>query len=47
MNIDISKIKGIILDYGGTLDSEGRHWSEVLWEAYVRSEVSVDKAQFR
>ena len=47
MNIDISKIKGIILDYGGTLDSEGRHWSEVLWEAYVRSEVAVDKAQFR
>lgn len=47
MNIDISKIKGIILDYGGTLDSEGRHWSEVLWEAYVRCEVAVDKAQFR
>lgn len=47
MNIDISKIKGIILDYGGTLDSEGRHWSEVLWEAYVCSEVAVDKAQFR
>ena len=23
-------IKGIIFDYGGTLDTKGDHWSEVL-----------------
>ena len=27
-------IKGLIFDYGGTLDSRGVHWSEVLWQGY-------------
>ena len=27
-------IKGIIFDYGGTLDTRGDHWSEVLWQGY-------------
>lgn len=47
MNIDISKVKGIIFDYGGTLDSGGRHWSEVLWDGYKAAGVDVDKADFR
>lgn len=45
--LDISKIKGIIFDYGGTIDSNGKHWAEVLWEAYVDNEVPVSKEQFR
>ena len=24
-------IKGIIFDYGGTIDTNSRHWAEVLW----------------
>lgn len=28
-------IKGIIFDYGGTLDTQGDHWSEVIWKAYL------------
>lgn len=28
-------IKGIIFDYGGTLDTRGDHWSEVLWKTYL------------
>lgn len=47
MNIDKSKIKGIIFDYGGTLDTGGRHWSEVLWDGYRQAGVEVDKAEFR
>lgn len=47
MNIDITKVKGIIFDYGGTLDTAGEHWSEVIWEAYRQSAVIVDKAEFR
>lgn len=47
MNIDISKIKGIIFDYGGTLDTGGDHWSEVIWKAYGQAGVAVDKAAFR
>lgn len=40
-------IKGIIFDYGGTLDSGGDHWSEVTWDAYQQSGVKVEKLQFR
>ena len=47
MNIDIAKIKGIIFDYGGTIDSGGDHWSEIIWDAYQAADVAVDKAEFR
>jgi len=40
-------IKGIIFDYGGTLDSRGVHWSEVLWEGYCLAGVPIDKETFR
>ncbi len=40
-------IKGIIFDYGGTLDSRGVHWSEVLWQGYQNAGVPIDKTTFR
>ena len=40
-------IKGIIFDYGGTLDSRGVHWSEVLWQGYQQAQVPIDKMTFR
>jgi putative hydrolase of the HAD superfamily len=40
-------MKGIILDYGATIDSNGKHWSEVLWESYCRVSLPVTKEQFR
>ncbi|MDE7438120.1 MAG: HAD family hydrolase [Muribaculaceae bacterium] len=43
----ITGIKGIIFDYGGTLDTGGNHWSEVIWNAYQQAGVAVDKAEFR
>lgn len=43
----LKNIKGIIFDYGGTLDTGGDHWSEVIWDAYRKAGVDVDKAQFR
>ena len=27
---DFAKVKGIIFDYGGTIDSNGKHWAEVV-----------------
>lgn len=42
-----TKIKGVIFDYGGTIDSRGVHWSEVIWDAYVAAGVPVDKPAFR
>lgn len=41
------EIKGIIFDYGGTIDSRGVHWSEVIWDGYRNAGVAVDKDTFR
>lgn len=43
----MGNIKGIIFDYGGTIDSRGDHWSEVIWEGYGNSAVKIDKEVFR
>ena len=55
----ILDIKGFIFDYGGTLDTRGDHWSEVLWQGYehfgigvaddeeVEPGVSIHKQAFR
>ena len=40
-------IKGVIFDYGGTIDSRGVHWSEIIWDGYCKYGVPVDKATFR
>lgn len=43
----MKNIKGIIFDYGGTIDTNSRHWAEVLWEKYVEHQISVTKEAFR
>jgi len=43
----MDNIKGIIFDYGGTIDSRGVHWSEVIWDGYQTCGVDVDKNTFR
>ena len=43
----LSGIKGIIFDYGGTIDSYGVHWSEVIWDGYCKARVPVTKEQVR
>lgn len=40
-------LKGLIFDYGGTLDTNGLHWAEVLWRQYEAIGLPVSKAQFR
>ncbi|MFT4223684.1 HAD family hydrolase [Dysgonomonas sp.] len=44
---DLQKVKGIIFDYGGTIDSNGKHWAEVLWDSYQEQKVPITKEQFR
>lgn len=39
--------RGLIFDYGGTLDTCGRHWGKVLWSAYRKEGVGVTEEQFR
>lgn len=45
--MNATEIKGIIFDYGGTLDTAGDHWSEVIWDAYQKANIAVDKPSFR
>ena len=47
MRASINNIKGIIFDYGGTIDSRGVHWSEVIWNGYENCGVKVEKLLFR
>lgn len=44
---NIKPIKGIIFDYGGTIDSRGVHWSEIIWNGYQAAQINVDKDSFR
>lgn len=39
--------RAYIFDYGGTLDTGGRHWSRVLWKAWQQAGVPVSEEQFR
>lgn len=41
------KIKGVIFDFGGTLDTAGCHWGMMLWRAYQIHQVPVSEPQFR
>lgn len=41
------EIKGIIFDYGGTIDSHGDHWSEVIYDGYKACGLDIDKEEFR
>lgn len=43
----LKDIQGVIFDYGGTIDTNSRHWAEVLWSKYVEHGVPVDKESFR
>lgn len=40
-------VKGIIFDYGGTIDSHGDHWSEIIWDGYRGVGIGVGKEEFR
>ena len=43
----LENIKGIIFDYGGTIDTNSMHWAEVLWLQYQKHQVPVEKEDFR
>jgi len=40
-------VKGIIFDYGGTLDTNGGHWGAVIWSGYEKYEVPVNLNAFQ
>ena len=43
----MSSIKGIIFDYGGTIDTNGIHWGEFIWEQYRETGVDITRDIYR
>ena len=39
-------MKAILFDFGGTIDTNGVHWSETYWDHYQRRNVRVSRADF-
>lgn len=39
-------MKAILFDFGGTIDTNGVHWSEKFWEYYLRYRIQVTKDRF-
>lgn len=43
---DYKDIRGVIFDYGGTLDSGGNHWAWVIYDAYTKAGLTIDIDKF-
>ena len=43
----MSIIKGIIFDYGGTIDTNGIHWGEVIAEQYKVAGIDIERELYR
>jgi putative hydrolase of the HAD superfamily len=40
-------VKGLIFDYGGTIDTNGHHWGVIIWDKYKEFNVPVGNDAFR
>lgn len=45
--LNTPSIKGYLFDFGGTLDTAGCHWGQMLWHAYQRQQIPVMEQAFR
>ena len=43
----MSTIKGVIFDYGGTIDTNGIHWGEVIAEQYRLAGMEIERRLYR
>lgn len=43
----LNHVRRLLFDYGGTLDTGGRHWSYVIWDGYRAVGVPVNEEAFR
>lgn len=44
---NIKNIRGVLFDYGGTIDTNGKHWMELIWESYQKVNIPMDFERFR
>lgn len=40
------QVKAVIFDFGGTIDTNGIHWSEFYWDAYQECDLQVSKGNY-
>lgn len=38
--------RGILLNYEGTIDTNGQHWGAILWHKFRKHDISLDKPTF-
>ena len=43
----MSSIKGVIFDYGGTIDTNGIHWGEVIAAQYIEAGIKIGRELYR
>lgn len=43
----MSTIKGVIFDYGGTIDTNGIHWGEVIAAQYKAAGINIERELYR
>ena len=43
----MSSIKGVIFDYGGTIDTNGIHWGEVIAAQYIEAGIEIGRKLYR
>lgn len=43
----MSSIKGVIFDYGGTIDTNGIHWGEVIAAQYLAAGIGIERELYR
>ena len=43
----MSSIKGVIFDYGGTIDTNGIHWGEVIAAQYTAAGIGIERELYR
>ena len=41
LDLDSYGIKGLIFDYGGTIDTHGEHWSDIIFQGYKEAGVTI------
>jgi len=45
--IKLREMDAIFFDFGGTLDTNGIHWSEKFWEVYQKFNIPINYGEFR
>lgn len=45
--INMNEIDAILFDFGGTLDTNGVHWSEKFWEVYQSFQIPINYKIYR